>query len=440
MIRRLNRWLTREKLNFFCWGLFLAQLFLFAVVESTPGVLDRLGRLRGRDFMQFYIAGRLVAGGEVGRLYDQNHFVCIQQILAEINDQCPPYCSIYPPTVALLFSPLGRLPYGTAIVLWWLAQAACFLLAGWLLLREAGLAPPWRLTAAAVLAAFYPVICTFLNGQLAALLLLAFAGGLWLRRRDCCWQAGCVFSVLALKPQLAAGVALWLLLRRDWRTGGGFCLGLLLQAGLVAAALGPGVLGDYVRNLPVLAGIPQLYPYQGDYQHATAGILINLLGARYRTFSTLVHLALVGWAGLLLWRVVRARLSAAPAGAGGEDARYGYRLEESAVVLFCLLLPPHLLIYDLSLLLIPVVNLWAAYLGTREREEMSVGLVVYLCATFSVVYLVIGFSLVPVVFLWGLHCLARLQFSGQGGFVSLPCPLAVAAPHAQPEPGAVSQP
>jgi hypothetical protein len=403
MVRQITQWLTRDRLNFFCLGLLLAQLALFAGIESTSGVLDRLGRVRGRDFLHFYIAGRLVARGGAGRLYDQDHFLGVQQTIVEINDNSPPYLSVYPPTTALLFSPLGRLPYGTAVVLWWLTQAACFLVSGYLLLRQARLAPRWRLTACLALAAFSPVISTFWNGQLSAFLLLVFVGGLWLRRRERCWQAGCVLSLLALKPQLALGVGVWLLLRRDLRTGAGFCLGLLLQAGFVVTALGPAVLADYAGNGPALGRFAQLYSNTADHQHATAGILFDLLGWRYQTLCNLAHLAVAGCAGLLFWKFLRSRRAVA----GGGEGADAWRFEESALVLFSLLLAPHLLTYDLSLLLIPAVNLWIAQLG-GDREEMPIGVMLYLFATLCMLYLAIGFSLVPLALLWGLYRLARL--------------------------------
>jgi hypothetical protein len=218
--------------------------------------------------------------------------------------------------------------------------------------------------------------------------------------------------LLALKPQLAVGLVVWLLLRRDLRTGTGFCLGLLLQAGFVSLALGPGVLADYVGNWPTFGRFAQLYSSTADHQHATAGILTDLLGWRYRTLSTLIHLAVAGSAALLFWHFIRSRRPpAAPASAVGGAGADDWRLEESAVVLFSLLLAPHLLTYDLSLLLIPAVNLWIAHMGT-DREEMLIGIVVYLFATFAIFYLAIGFSLMPIVLLWALYRLACLRASG----------------------------
>ena len=55
------------------------------------------------------------------------------------------------------------------------------------------------------------------------MLLLVLAGGLTLHKQGKATWAGLVLSILALKPQLAAGLVLWMLLRRDLRT--------LLEAG-----------------------------------------------------------------------------------------------------------------------------------------------------------------------------------------------------------------
>ena len=115
---RWCRWLTRPKLTFFFVVFLLSQVTLFFALETTTGMLDRRGQVRGRDFLQFYIGGRIVASGEAHRLYDQELFHEIQLSLSEINDKCPRYFSTYPPMAALLFSSLGRLSYEQAICRW----------------------------------------------------------------------------------------------------------------------------------------------------------------------------------------------------------------------------------------------------------------------------------------------------------------------------------
>jgi hypothetical protein len=393
-------------LNIYFIGFFLTQFALFIFLESTEGTLDRQGRVRGRDFLQFYIAGRIVAGGDAGRLYDQDHFLEVQRSLVGINEKSPPYFSLYPPTTALLFSTLARLPYDVAILLWWLTQAICLAVVGYLLLKDAQPAANWRLTAWMALPAFYPVISTFWNGQLSALMLLVLCGGLQLHRLRWGVLAGCLFSVLSMKPQFAVGVTLWLVLRRDVRTLSGLGLGLLLQAALTATTLGPEVLVDYARNLRTYASLSQIYQYTPDHQHALPGILTDLLGGDYSRWGTILYLVVAGYSALLLFHLIRSqRRTLSPAGAGGQGCQDPWQLEQSAVVVSSLLMTPHLLTYDLSLLLIPITNLWLFRMGTNQGRKERLGIALYLFATFAPLYVLTQFSLMPFALLWVLSCL-----------------------------------
>src|SRR5207248_2087123 len=108
--------------------------------------------------------------------------------------------------------------------------------------------------------------------------------------RNGSYQAGAWLSILALKPQLTGGVILWPLLRRDWRTGVGFCLGVLAQTGLVVATLGPGVLADYAGSLRTSSHLWAMYQSTPDHQHALAGILTDHLGAGYGQWCRGAHL------------------------------------------------------------------------------------------------------------------------------------------------------
>jgi hypothetical protein len=395
-LRRFEDWLTRDRLNFFFTGLAAAQFALFLWLESTGGVLDRQERVRGRDFLHFYIGGRIVARGEVDRLYDQQYFQQVQRSIAEIDEKRPPYFSVYPPTVSLLASAPGRLPYGEAVCVWWVAQAMCFFAAGCLLVQELRPPPAWRYTAWAGLAAFYPVINTFWNGQLAALLLVGFLVGLWLHGRGRPVAAGCVLSLLAFKPQLAVGVVGWLVLRRDARALSGFSLGLLAQAGVVVAVLGPDVLPDYARNTRLFPALFRLHQNTPDHQHALGGIVIDLFGGEFSGWGLLGQAIVATVAALLLLGVV------------GPGRRAVGRVEASAAVVFTLLATPHLLTYDLSYLLIPVAYLLSAYRMTRDPGFLTPAVWLYLAATMASLYWFVGVSLIPVVLLLVLGSLRRL--------------------------------
>ncbi|MBN1395506.1 MAG: DUF2029 domain-containing protein [Pirellulales bacterium] len=393
---------NRTLLNVFLAALLLATAGRVAFVEWTPGPTDRQGMLRGRDFQVFYIAGRMIADGEAGRLYDHQRLQEIQKSLAPIDDELnPPYCLFYPPMAPLLVSPLARLPYAEALALWWTLQGACFLAAGWLLINGAAVDRRWRTTVALALLAFYPVWDTVLFGQLSAVLLLVLVAGFHLQRRNHRFWAGLTLSLLAMKPQYLAGAMIYLALRRDWRTLAAAAVGLVGQLVAVAAILSPAVLAEYVEYPPVCGKISLLFRFSPWAEHGPAAILQNLLlptsvsDAAVKTSAITLQLLVAAAAGWMLFRaVVRRRQT-------GENGTELSR-QQTAAVLFMLLLTPHALTYDLALLAVPLANLWSA-------GHWKPAAVLYAAASVLMmpVYGAIGFSLVPVVLLATLYVLSQ---------------------------------
>jgi hypothetical protein len=239
--------------------------------------------------------------------------------------------------------------------------------------------------------AFYPVINTFWNGQLTAILLPILVLGLGLYGQGHSILAGAVLSLLAIKPQLAAGIALWLVLRGNLRAVAGFCVGLILQTCVVAALLSPSVIADFARTVPLYSQHYRLQQFTPDHQHALMGIIIALLGATSSRWAVLAQLVLVVYAGRLVLRFARQ-------GREVRDAR-----EVGTAVLFGLLTAPHLLTYDLTYLLIPITYLIS---GTEESGDPPLSwpaVLLYLGATLSPLYGFLGFSLMPILMLWALR-------------------------------------
>jgi hypothetical protein len=413
-------------------------------LEWTPGPLDREGIVRGRDFLVFYVTGWMVRNGEADRLYDPQRLLEIQQSFAPLDQQNPTIYLFYPPIVPLMTSPLSRMPYEQALAVWWSVQAACFLLAGWLLSRAAvfgacqesdvarktqraaslrGAAKrgddfafltvnsrQWRLTAWLALAAFYPVWDTVLHGQLAAVLLLVLTAGLCLHRRGRLLWAGLVLSLLAAKPQYFAGAALWLLLRRDWRTVAAMAAGLLGQLAAVAVILGPSVLVAYVEFLPTCAGIAKLFTFLPSVEHGVAGIAQEMLlrvgcpAAQRSLLGTVLQALVAIAAGWMLFRVI-AGVSPATQETGQRQTPQEY----ASAVLFMLLLTPHVLTYDLVLLAVPLIYLWSS-----SRWRLGVALYLATSVLAMPVYDAIGFSLVPLVLLAVLYRLATTDWATNG--------------------------
>lgn len=377
-------------------GLLALTVWILATFNSNPDTDEY-----GRDFVHFYAAGSIASQGQAARLYDQDYFREMQEPVLGPDKG---FYSLYPPILALLMAPLAQLPYAEAVKVWWFLQGLCFLGAALLLRREMAVLPPWRGTALLALATLYPMSLTFMFGHLSALLLLLLTAGLTLHRHGRRLAAGGLLSVLSLKPQFAAGVLIWLLLRRDLRTGVGMLLGLSLQAAAVGIALGPGVILAYFENLPAVAQIAKDFRYSAVFEQSFAGMLGNLLdwlGYRHQEFTRpcmWVQMVIAACSGFLLFRVIRAGRRFPQSSAAAARA---WRHEHAAAVLFLLLLTPHLLVYDLALLAIPIVHLWST-----SRWLLGIGL--YLSATIllALVYLQLGFSLVPFLALLALYQLA----------------------------------
>ena len=68
---RLGLLVTRERAR----GYSIIVLSLLAVLAgfsfaTGPGMLDRFGQVKGADFYQFYVAGRMLADGQGASLYE----------------------------------------------------------------------------------------------------------------------------------------------------------------------------------------------------------------------------------------------------------------------------------------------------------------------------------------------------------------------------------
>ena len=172
--------------------------------------------------------------------------------------------------MALAMAPLARLPYQSALCVWWAIQAACFTATGWMLYRMMNIPRRWRIVAIMALAAILPVWVAIRMGHLSPILLLILTGGISLHRRGNPWWAGFVFSLLAVKPQFAAGIGVWLLVRWDLRALGGLAIGLLVQATAVMAILGPRLPLDYLAAMPTVASLLRDYRYSAVFEQSLA--------------------------------------------------------------------------------------------------------------------------------------------------------------------------
>ena len=300
------------------------------------------GNLRGPDFFNFYAAARLYVFNGPGAVYD---IAMQKQAELQVTGADPsrfvvlPY--FHPPYYTLLIAPLGYLDYRNA----YYAMAAInvvLLAAMILILARSSLRIHGRgwIVAVAMIAGFFPLFVTILQGQsdLVVLVPLAAAYTAWARGRP--GLAG-AFSALALsKPQLLLLIPVLFLARRSWRALAAFA-GVLAGLGLVSiAGFGVGPVMTYltaVGTWAVTGRIPNTAElvYTDPAVYSLRNILEALPGGGQAVALVILLLLLAVVALSLSWRPDRPRLDFALAIAAS------------------LVLSPHQNVHDLALLVIP---------------------------------------------------------------------------------------
>ena len=299
------------------------------------------GDLKGPDFFSFYSGARLFVTRGGSAVYD---LVLQRQIQIDVTSQPPdrfivlPY--FHPPYYTLLIAPLGYLTYRQAYIAMAAFNAILVVALVVLLVRSSqrihGRA---AVVATALIAGFFPLFVTILQGQsdLVVLVPLAAAYVAWARGRH--GWAG-IFSALALaKPQLLLLIPVLFLARRAWRALGGFAAVLAVLGAISVAGFGIAPVIGYLKALGAWA-IGGSLPTNGQLAYTDPAVysLKNVLQALPGggTSALVILLLLLALAALSLsWRPDKPRLDFALAIAAS------------------LVLSPHQNVHDLALLVIP---------------------------------------------------------------------------------------
>jgi hypothetical protein len=321
------------------------------------------GNLRGPDFVSFYAAARLYVlkgGSAVYDLAQQKQFEL--QVIPQNADRFIVLPYFHPPYYTLLIAPVAALSYRGA----YYAMAAFNILlvaALIVILVRNSLSIHGRgaFVAAAMIAGFFPLFVTVLQGQsdLVVLVPLAAAYTAWVKGRH--GWAG-IFSALALaKPQLLLLVPVLFVARRAWRALAGF-VGVVAALGLVS------VLGFGLNAVLTYLGLVGAWAIGGKlptngqlvYTDTAAYSLRNILeavpGGGYIALAVLI-LLLVLAALSLSWRPDKPRLDFALAVAAS------------------LVLSPHQNVHDLAIMVIPGFALADLAVAGQLRSPRAAGFV-----------------------------------------------------------------
>jgi hypothetical protein len=328
-------------------------LWLAAAVVGFTGPGDRgiAGPLKGADFVQFYTLGHLASSRQVAPMYDPAlyHQAQVDLIPESAREIYPP---VYPPQAAVMFVPVTGLTYQQALLVWCLIT-----IAGYALIVRSAWKPvadllPDRMFVVAAAAAFPPFWSLVLHGQVTVVVLAAFWAG-WLaleRRRP--WLAGLAFGLLALKPQFGIPLAVVVLVCGEWAMLAGAVSSVLAQAAVVWLVLGSAAFTAFADSLPTTfayADLLEAKPFMSHSLRALTRLLPNWAGLPVWALAS----------AIVLWHTVKVWKSHAPD-----------RVKLGTVMLASVLVNPHVIIYDLTVLALPL--LWiGSYVQERVRRAQA---------------------------------------------------------------------
>jgi alpha-1,2-mannosyltransferase len=304
---------------------------LFFLGLSKNGI-DPLGRPIGTDFISFWAAATVAATGHPAAVYDIATHWAAQQ--AQFPDVKLPYTAFFYPPVYLLFCmPLALLPYFWSLGIWLLATGFACLRTLQLRGSEVGIA---------TILAFPAAYVNVLHGQNGFLTTALFAGGFMaLPRRPV--VAGICFGCLVYKPHLAILLPLALLSCRRWVT-----LTVAAVTAMALCAASALVFGlDTWRGF--LAGIPVARQaledgLVGDAKMQSLFAAARMFGVELHAAYAMQTVVTLLMAALVVYLCVK-RPAAEATGA--------------LVAAASLLSTPFLLAYDLMLLALPLIWIYA---------------------------------------------------------------------------------
>jgi hypothetical protein len=344
-----------------CAVLFVACIPLVAANFKIHRDPDADGPLAG-DFAQEYLGGYVVLHGDYLRFYDPDYAYALEHDpgIMGMNFGASHFLPlIYPPFYYLLVSPLAWLPYYTAAVTWLFLMAGCLFFAVWLLARAY---PGHRLLpTCCLLTAFFfvPLLQNLCGGQKATVVLLILTGTFLLLDRRRPLLAGVVFGLLAFKPQLTLVIGVAMLCKRQgWFVLGGTITGSLLVG--LSLLLGSSVCAQYVEISRTMAEYINRPGFPLEQMHCWYGFWKSLLAGQDLSQIQLATLLADGVVVALLVQLLRGPL------AYGQRA---FHVQFSAMVIATVLVSPHLLTYDLAILLLPFFLLTHVLLGAARPDS-----------------------------------------------------------------------
>ncbi len=320
--------------------------------------------LGGRaDFRQLYTAGFMVRSGYASQLYDYDSQHRFQNALVSSADIALPFNHLS--YEALLFAPFSLLPFRAAYFTF-LGTNLALLSLCYRLLRPGmdKLADIFRWLPAAMFLGFLPVAAALMQGQDSILLLTLLVAATVALQRGADLTAGALVGFGLFKFQIVLPIALLLLLWRRWR----------FSAGFAVSAAAVGLISLW------LVGLTGAETYVRSLIHMSVGL--TSAAAQFRYGISPAAMPNLRW---LIFGLANTRLSAfwiqavtvILSGATLVGVAILARTKKRGVDAFLVVITVstmvsyHLLIHDLSVMLIPVTLTLNRFIAAESTEDSA---------------------------------------------------------------------
>jgi hypothetical protein len=357
-LRHTSELLTARRITVHASLLAVCLWTAYAIDLSGPGLRDRMGNVKGGDFLHFYTAGRLLQTGPITDLYDARTLSAFQTRLFP-GFAGTSFIAMYGPQVYWCFVPLSTLPYGAATIVWALLNCGFYLGCCYVLWRMCPTLHPYA-KLLLLLALAYPGFFSLIAfGQSSGLALVLFTLGLFSLRARQPVLAGVAIGSLVYKPQLGLAAAIIFVACGEWKIVCGAILAALAQLGIAYERFGATVMSRYWSSLLNVASNQRLLEPKLYQMHSL------------RSF----------WALLLPWNKLALSLYLVSGVAVLTLAIHCWRTGKSLEVRYACLLfatvlvAPHLWIYDLVILVPGFVLLASWALQNRTQQNAAIVLV-----------------------------------------------------------------
>lgn len=340
--------------------------------RNGDGVILQNQTVLGGDFIAFYLAGKTVLNN-YNDLYDFKHFVELEQKFIEGRDVKLGYLPFaYPPLVALMFSALSSLSFQQAYFTWFAVSFGLFLLSFLIASKTLKFTLPETIFFLFASLAFEPFLMEALGaGQTSCIGLFIFTCIFALLKSKRETLAGMMLGLFYYKPPLALFFVLSSLVQKRFKLMLGFTitsvfllLGTILFCGLDGFLTYIKAASQYTYGVELLPTI-KLPAEKGVGLFAALVLILKQNMIFARTAYALIFM-------LCLFIVSRLSILSDSI---KENKAQSLTLLFALEVSLSLLLSPQMIIYDLSILLLPI---WIVFKHIKNKPTSPIILLITL--------------------------------------------------------------